>query len=91
MPSAQSLVPETRQEIRAFAMLVEDPARQAKADSPRVLRARMKAWLQYWQSLAWWQAPSRRRPFDPVGEIPQPIVSGPRRFAFSHQESRHDS
>jgi hypothetical protein len=48
---------------------IEDPAGQAKAAYPLVLRARWRAWLRYWRSLAWWQAPSLRWLFDPVGEI----------------------
>ncbi len=60
--------------------LIADPVRQAKADLPLVPRARLKAWLRYWRSLAWWQGLSMLRPFDPVGEIFQPIVTGPDRI-----------
>ena len=31
-----------------------------------------------------------RRPFDPVGEIPQPIVTGPNRILISIEENRDD-
>jgi hypothetical protein len=52
-----------------FANLVEDRVRQAKAERIMVLRARVRAWLRYRRSLAWWQAPSLGWRFDPVGEI----------------------
>jgi hypothetical protein len=38
--------------------LIVDPVRQAKADFRLAPRARIKAWLRYWRSLAWWQGPS---------------------------------
>src|SRR5438876_8386950 len=88
---AGSLVPETCHKLRTFANLVADPVRQAKADFPLVLRARIKAWLRYWRSLAWWQASSRRRLFDPVGEIPQPIVTGPSWIPIFRLGVRDDS
>src|SRR5664279_2087286 len=50
----------------------------------------LKAWLRYWRSLAWWQGRSFRPPFDPVGEIPQPIVTGPNRIPFFTEESSDD-
>jgi Transposase len=31
-----------------------------------------------------------RQPFDPVGEIPQPIVTGPNRILTSNEENRDD-
>ena len=54
-PTAGSLVPETCHNLRTLANLVADQVRQAKADFPLVLRARIKAWLRYWRSLVWWQ------------------------------------
>src|SRR5438046_291073 len=53
-----------------------------------VLRARVRAWLRYRRSLAWWQAPSMRWSFDPVGEIYKPIVTGPNQIPSSSQENR---
>lgn len=47
----------------------QDRVRQAKAERIMVLCARVRAWLRYRRSLAWWQATSMRWTFDPVGEI----------------------
>src|SRR5438876_10180924 len=74
-----------------FANLVEDQVRQAKAERVMVLRARVRAWLRYRRSLAWWQVPSMRWSFDPVGEISKPIVTGPNQIPFSSQENRNDN
>ena len=51
---------------------MKDRVRQAKAHEILVLSARIRAWLRYWRSLAWWQGLSHRCSFDPVGEIFQP-------------------
>jgi hypothetical protein len=74
-------VPKTCLELPLFAILIWDQIRQAKADFQLVLLVpELKAWLRYWRSLAWWQGRSLRPPFDPVGEITQPIVTGPNRI-----------
>ena len=84
-PGAESLVPKTCLELPLFAILIWDQIRQAKADFLLVLlMPELKAWLRYWRSLAWWQGRSCRLPFDPVGEIPQPIVTGPNRILIFH-------
>src|SRR5438067_13476287 len=51
---------------------MKDRVRQAKAHEILVLSARIRAWLRYWRSRAWWQGLSHRCSFDPVGEIFQP-------------------
>src|SRR5438034_7699548 len=51
---------------------MKDRVRQAKAYEILVLSARIRAWLRYWRSLAWWQGLSHRCSLDPVGEIFQP-------------------
>ena len=80
-PGAESLVPKTCLELLLFAILIWDQIRQAKADFLLVLLVPgLRAWLRYWRSLAWWQGLSMLRPFDPVGEIFQPIVTGPDRI-----------
>jgi hypothetical protein len=58
----------------------------AKADFPLVLLARIKAWLRYWRSLVWWQIPSIRLGFDPVGEIFKPFVTAPNRSQSAYGE-----
>jgi len=74
-------VPKTCLELLQFAILIWDQIRQAKADFLLVLLVPgLRAWLRYWRSLAWWQGRSLRTLFDPVGEIPQPIVTGPNRI-----------
>jgi len=74
-------VPKTCLELLLFAILIWDQIRQAKADFLGVLLVPgLRAWLRYWRSLAGWQGRSLRTLFDPVGEIPQPIVSGPNRI-----------
>ena len=50
--------------------------RQLKPTPTGASTVRRKAWLRYWRTLAWWQGPSVRRSFDPVGEISKPIVTG---------------
>ncbi len=78
-------MPKTCLELLLFAILIWDQIRQAKADFLLVLLVPgLKAWLRYWRSLAWWQGRSLRTPFDPVGEIPQPIVTGPNRILIFH-------
>src|SRR5262244_3681096 len=84
---ARSLVPETCRQVFPYANLAEDRVRQAKADFPLVLLARIKAWLRYWRSLVWWQIPSMRLGFDPVGEIFKPFVTGPNRSQSVYGES----
>jgi hypothetical protein len=64
-----SLVPETCLQLCIVCILIEGLARQAKAEFSMVLRARWRAWLRYWRSLAWWQAPSFGWLFDPDEEI----------------------
>src|SRR5216684_3824621 len=84
-PGAESLVPKTCLELPLFAILIWDQIRQAKADFQLVLLVPgLRAWLRYWRSLAWWQGGSLRPPFDPVGEITQPIVTGPNRILIFH-------
>jgi len=39
--------------------LIADRVRRAKADFQLVPCARIKAWLRYWRSLAWWQGLSK--------------------------------
>src|SRR2546425_10454214 len=78
----RSLAPETCGEHPRFANLSEDQVRQAKAERTLVLRARVRAWLRYRRSLAWWQGPSLGWRFDPVGEISKPIVTGPNWIPF---------
>ena len=86
-PGAESLVPRTCLKLRLFAILISDQIRQAQADFQMVLLLPgLKAWLRYWRSLAWWQGPTKPWPFDPVGEIFQPFLTGPNRFPFSRQE-----
>jgi hypothetical protein len=78
-------VPKTCLEFPLFAILIWGQIRQAKADFQLVhIVPGLRAWLRYWRSLAWWQGWSLRTPFDPVGEIPQPIVTGPNRILIFH-------
>ena len=85
-------MPRTCLEPWLFAILISDQIRQAKAAFQMVLLLPgLKAWLRYWRSLAWWQGRSLRPPFDPVGEISQPIVTGPNRIPFFSEESSDDS
>src|ERR1019366_3383976 len=82
----QSLVPKTFLECLRFCKTTSDQIRQAKADLLiGASHARMKAWLRYWRSLAWWQGRLIRASFDPVGEIPQPIVTGRIRSLIFHE------
>lgn len=78
-------MPKTCLALRLFAILMWDQIRQAKADFLLVLLVPgLRAWLRYWRSLAWWQGQFLRMLFDPVGEIPQPIVTGPNRILIFH-------
>jgi hypothetical protein len=84
-------MPRTGLEFRLFAILISDQVRQAKAAIQMVLVVPgLRAWLRYWRSLAWWQGRSLRPPFDPVGEIHQPIVTGPNRIPLFTEESSDD-
>src|SRR6516164_1357059 len=53
-----------------------------------VLRARWRAWLRYWRSLPWWQAPSLGWLFDPVGSFSKPFVPGPNPILISYSGER---
>src|SRR3989454_1575327 len=64
-----SLAPETCLELSAYANLIQDSIRQAKAENPLVLRARPQAWPRYWRSLAWWQGPRCNGPLTPLGRF----------------------
>src|SRR3989454_3160463 len=67
--STPSLAPETCLELSAFAILIQDSIRQAKAENSLVLRARPQAWPRYWRSLAWWQGPRCNGPLTPLGRF----------------------
>src|SRR5256712_11021090 len=67
--SMPSLAPETCLELSAYANLIQDSIRQAKAENPLVLRARPQAWPRYWRSLAWWQGPRCNGPLTPLGRF----------------------
>jgi len=73
----EALVPETCCLVIPSTILVEDRIRQAKAEFPLVLIARIKAWLHV-LAIAGLVASADDR-FDPAGEIFKPFVTGPDR------------
>src|SRR6266852_4073943 len=85
-----SLAPETCLELSAYANLIQDSIRQAKAENPLVLRARPQAWPRYWRSLAWWQGPRCNGPLTPLGRFLNRSSPGRTRSQFSTEENRDD-
>jgi hypothetical protein len=80
-----SLVPETCLEFSTLPVWSGIRFGKLRPIYDMALRARRLAWLWYWRSLVWWQGPSCKRPFDPVGEFFKPFVTGPNRILISHR------
>jgi hypothetical protein len=88
-PGAESLVPKTCHELPLFAILISDQIRQTKADFQLVLLVPGLKSMAPVLAIAGMVAKGGHcdRPFDPVGEIPQPIVTGPNWILIFHEET----